>query len=259
MNFLVDYFQHSYLLTEFSQAQIIATLLIFIWTGFVRSGLGFGGSALGLPLMLMVDGSPLFWLPVIGLHLLFFTSLTLATRIKNINWGYTKKALKYILPAKIIGVLGLLSLPTDLLVILIYCITTVYAFLWLGNINLKSNSGWSDKLLLLLGGYVSGTSLTGAPLIVVVFMQHVRKDQLRNTLFFLWFTLVSIKMFTFMMFSVSLQISSSALLIPAAWIGHLVGLKMHSYILNNDLLFKRLTGSLLLIICLLGFYNLLTK
>lgn len=236
---------------------MIATLLIFVWTGFVRSGLGFGGSALGLPLMLMVDSSPLFWLPVIGLHLLFFTSLTLATRIKNINWDYTKKALKYILPAKIVGVFGLLNLPNDLLVIIIYCITTFYAFLWLGNINLKSNSGWSDKLLLILGGYVSGTSLTGAPLIVAVFMQHVKKDQLRNTLFLLWFTLVTIKMMTFLMFSVSLQVSSAALLIPAAWVGHLVGLKLHDVILQNDLLFKRMTGSFLFIVCILGFYSLL--
>ena len=222
----------------------------------MRSGLGFGGSALGLPLMLMVDSSPLFWLPVIGIHLLFFTSLTLATRLKNVDWQYSKYSLKYILPAKLVGVFGLLNLPNDILVLLIYSITMFYAFLWLGNINLKSRSGWSDKLLLILGGYISGTSLTGAPLIVAVFMQHVRKAQLRNTLFVMWFTLVTIKMLTFLIFSVSLHVSSSVLLIPAAWIGHLVGLKLHEFILHKDLLFKRMTGSFLLLVCLLGFYNL---
>ncbi|MBL7003059.1 MAG: TSUP family transporter [Gammaproteobacteria bacterium] len=252
---MLEFITQNELLTEFSQQQLIATLLIFCWTGFVRSGLGFGGSALGLPLMLMVDDSPLFWLPIIGLHLLFFTSLTLLPRLKNIDWGYTKSSLKYILPAKFIGVFGLLNLPNEWLVILIYSITFCYSILWISNLNIKSQSGWSDKLLLTIGGYVSGTSLTGAPLIVAVFMQHVNKFQLRDTLFALWFLLVAIKMSTFVLFSVDLHLLSSILLIPVAWIGHLIGLKMHQHIVHRDLLFKRVTGGILLAICLLGFAN----
>ena len=65
------------LLLDFSQTQLILTGLLFIWAGFVRSGLGFGGAALGLPLMLFIYDQPIFWLPVIGLHLLFFSALTL--------------------------------------------------------------------------------------------------------------------------------------------------------------------------------------
>ncbi len=128
--------------------------------------------------------------------------------------------------------------------------------MWLSNIQLKSKSGWSDKALLTLGGYVSGTSLTGAPLMVAVFMQHVNKHQLRDTLFALWFLLVSIKMSTFALFSVDLHIFSAILLIPAAWIGHLIGLKMHHFILQNYDLFRRITGSLLFIICIIGFASL---
>jgi hypothetical protein len=45
---------------------------------------------------------------------------------------------------------------------------------------------WVDKLLLIFGGYVAGTSLTGAPLIVAVFMRHVARQYLRNTLFVLF-------------------------------------------------------------------------
>jgi hypothetical protein len=57
--------------------------LIFMWAGFVRTGLGFGGAALGLPLMLLVGASPVYWLPVIGLHLLlsfFFLSYNSFTK-----------------------------------------------------------------------------------------------------------------------------------------------------------------------------------
>lgn len=68
-------------LLSFSAMQLLATALVFIWTGFVRSGLGFGGAALGLPLMLFVYDQPLYWLPMIGIHLLFFSALTLRTRI----------------------------------------------------------------------------------------------------------------------------------------------------------------------------------
>ncbi len=252
---MLELLSNSYLITGFSQQQIIATIFIFVWSGFVRSGLGFGGAALGLPLMLIVDDSPLFWLPVIGLHLLFFTSLTICQRLKNIDWRYTRQALKYILPAKIIGVLGLLNLPNNLLVIIIYTITFFYALMWLNNFQIKSQSGWGDKFLLGLGGYVSGTSLTGAPLMVAVFMQHVQKNQLRDTLFALWFILVTIKMATFVVFSVNIQFFSAFILLPAAWIGHLIGLKTHHLILQNDQLFRRLTGVLLLLICLVGFYS----
>jgi uncharacterized membrane protein YfcA len=42
----------------FDNSSLILIGLIFVWTGFVRTGLGFGGAALGLPLMLLVGGSP---------------------------------------------------------------------------------------------------------------------------------------------------------------------------------------------------------
>ena len=49
--------------------------IIFIWSGFVRSGLGFGGSVLSLPFMLLVDNRPLVYLPLISVHLLFFAKI----------------------------------------------------------------------------------------------------------------------------------------------------------------------------------------
>jgi hypothetical protein len=243
-------------LFDFSALQLGLTFLIFVWSGFVRSGLGFGGAALGLPLMLFIYDQPLFWLPVIGTHLLIFTGLTLRTRWNNVDWNYLKKASPYIFPAKLAGVFGLLNLPNDWLIIIIYSITLCYAFLWVLNLTIQSEKGWTDRILLVIGGYVSGTSLTGAPLMVAVFIHHVHKDKLRNTLFVLWFILVTIKMATFASFGFDLHTTSAILLVPAAAIGHVIGLKTHEYILNNGELFKRIIGGVLMAICISGLLSL---
>ena len=241
---------------DFTVTEIILTCLIFVWTGFVRSGLGFGGAALGLPLMLFIINQPIFWLPVIGTHLLFFTSLTLRTRIKNVDWLYLRQSCMFIIPAAIIGVLGLLNLPNLWLVIFVYSVTLIYAVIWLMNWSIASRSVWLDKLFLVTGGYIAGTSLTGAPLMVAVYMRHVAPHQLRNTLFVLWFVLVSIKMSTFAALGVDLHFVTAIMLLPIAAVGHIIGLKMHDRILKNDQLFKRIIGGVLIIISILGLWKL---
>ncbi len=252
---MADLVSQSYLL-QFSAHQLLLAMLVFVWSGFVRSSLGFGGAALGLPLMLLIDDSPLFWLPVIGAHLLAFSGPTLINRLGQVDWRYLKKSLFYILPAKIAGVLGLLNLPNQVLVLIIYAITMTYALMWLLNISIRSSGhGWREKLLLGLGGYVSGTTLSGAPMIVAVYMQHVNLQLLRNTLFVLWFFLVTIKMGTFVAFGFNLYLVSAILLLPAAAVGHIVGLKAHEYMLRNDVAFRRILGGVLCLICLLGFYH----
>ena len=244
------------MLFSFTSLELFLTLLIFIWTGFVRSGLGFGGAALGLPLMLFIYDQPLFWLPVIGAHLLFFSALTLRNRLQNVDWNYLRSSALYIIPTALVGVFGLLNLPTQWLVIFIYSVTLFYAVTWALNIDIRSTSGWVDRLLLMLGGYVAGTSLTGAPLMVAVYMRHVPIHQLRNTLFVLWFILVSIKMSTFALLNVDLQLMTALLLLPVAAIGHVIGLKAHDYILHNDKLFRRITGLVLMLISISGLLSL---
>ena len=243
------------MLADFSTLDIILTALIFIWTGFVRSGLGFGGGALGLPLMLFVYNQPIFWLPIIGVHLLFFSALTLRTRLKDVDWKYLRQSLLFIIPAALVGVFGLLSLPNRWLLLFIYGITLFYAFIWLLNINLRSNKDWVDKTLLILGGYVAGTSLTGAPLMVAVFMRHVAATQLRNTLFVLWFTLVTIKLSTFVVIGVELHTLTALYLLPVAAIGHVAGSYAHEKIMQNDLLFRRIIGGVLIGICMPGIWQ----
>ena len=241
---------------EFSVLEIVLTGLLFMWAGFVRSGLGFGGAALGLPFMLFIYDKPVYWLPIIGAHLLFFTSLTLRTRLNNVNWQYLKSSLFYIIPPALIGVLGLVNLPNLWIVTFIYSITLLYAVMWLLNKSFHSDNVWIDKTLLIFGGYVAGTSLTGAPLMVAVYVRNVNQSQLRNTLFVLWFILVGIKMTTFAALGVDLNVLTAIVLLPVAAVGHFIGLKTHDMILRNDILFKRVIGGMLVIVSGLALWNL---
>lgn len=240
---------------DLSVLEYALVIVIFIWSGFVRSGLGFGGAALGLPLMLFVHDQPLYWLPIIGLHLLIFSSLTLRTRLNNIDWLYLKKASWYIFPAALVGVIGLVQLPTQWLLIFIYSVSLFYAVLWLAGWAIRSGDSWLDKCLLVIGGYVAGTSLTGAPLMVAIFAKNVHKGQLRNTLFVLWFILVSVKMIAFIMLDVNLNAPTSIVLLPFAAIGHVIGLKLHDVIIQNDQTFKRFVGGMLIAVSSLGLWN----
>ncbi len=251
MQYLID---NTFLLS-FTPENIFWSCLVFIWAGFVRSGLGFGGAALGLPIMLFIYDQPLFWLPVIGFHLLFFSGMTLRTRIGDVDWSYLKHSGSYIIPATLVGVMGLITLPNEWLLIFIYGITLFYGIMWSMNWAIQSNHKWVDRFLLTFGGYVAGTSLTGAPLMVAVFMRNVAHSQLRNTLFVLWFLIVTIKMIAFAALNVDLHFLSSMLLLPVAAIGHIIGLKTHDAILRNDTVFKRVVGGTLILVCVVGLFN----
>ena len=236
----------------FTSFEILFISLIFVWIGFVRTGLGFGGAVLGLPLLMLVGGSPIDWLPIIGIHLLFFSGIALARSLNTIDWSYLKRSLPWILPAKIIGVIGLISLPPIVMTLIVYSITSFYALTWMLNYNIASREGWVSRLLLILGGYISGTSLNGAPLLVAVYMQNIDVKRLRNTLFVLWFLLVTIKMSAFLIVDVYINWQFSLMLIPVAALGHFVGLNVHNRIIENDKQFKRWMGSVLILICIAG-------
>ena len=236
----------------FSSLELAIISLIFVWIGFVRTGLGFGGAVLGLPLLMLVGGSPIDWLPIIGIHLLFFSAIALLKALSTIDWNYLKKSLPWILPSKIIGVIGLISLPPIVMTLIVYSITFFYALTWAMNFNIASREGWVSRVLLILGGYISGTSLNGAPLLVAVYMQSIDIKKLRNTLFVLWFLLVTIKMGAFVIVDVYINWQFSLMLIPIAALGHFIGLKVHDRIIENDTQFKRWMGGVLILICLAG-------
>jgi uncharacterized membrane protein YfcA len=219
---------------DFSTTQLIAISAIFVWSGFVRAGLGFGGAALALPLLLIVLDKPLFFLPIIATHLLIFSSITAGRGLKNIDRAFLKESLRWMIIPKLAGVIGLLSLPNDWMVWIIYAITGFYAITWIIKWEIRSQSPWVDRLLFIIGGYFSGVSLIGAPLIVAVAVRKMAIDAYRDTLFVLWFILVVIKMLAFAIAGVDLQWQWSLMLLLPTTLGHLMGLRFHQQMLKRD-------------------------
>lgn len=219
---------------DLTTEQWLAVVLIFLWSGFVRSGIGFGGAALGLPLLLLVKDEPLLFLPIIGIHLLIFTTLTAGGRLKHIDWGFVKQAMSWMIVPKIIGVIGLLSLPTSWMVIFVFSISAAYAISWIVQRPVQVHSPWLDRGLLLIGGYVSGASLVGAPLIASVAIRKVPLDAYRDTLFVLWFLLVTIKMGAFVAVGVDLQWQWALWLLAPTAVGHVIGLRFHDRLVKQD-------------------------
>lgn len=219
---------------DFTLGQWLAAIVIFIWSGFVRSGIGFGGAALGLPLLLLVQDDPLLFLPIIGWHLLFFTSITAGGRLKNIDWGFVKRSMGWMIIPKLIGVIGLLALPTHWMVIFVFAISAAYAVSWVSQTRLPFHSPWLDRFFLLIGGYVSGASLVGAPLIASVAIRHVPLTAYRDTLFALWFILVVIKLGALMAVGIDMQFEWALVFLAPAAIGHVIGLRLHDQLVKQD-------------------------
>lgn len=229
--------------------------LIFVWSGFVRSGLGFGGAALGLPLMLLVVDAPLLWLPMVAIHLLIFSVMTVYDRLREVDWPYLKKSLAVLIIPKLAGVFGLLSLPNEILVAIIYGVTFLYGLAYLCNYVFRSRNTFFDNLLLVMGGYASGVSLMGAPLISAVYARNVAIHELRVTLFVLWAILVVIKMSTLVYFEVDLQVRYALYFLPLAAVGHWFGLRMHTRLVQGDgSHYKRAMGVALVVISGYGLF-----
>ena len=237
--------------------------LLFIWSGFVRSGLGFGGAVLSLPFLLMIRGEPLLFLPLISVHLLFFSALTVwqahssgqkTTDGKGtVDWSFLRYALPLMIIPKIIGVAGVITLPGYVMSGFIFCLVTVYGMSYLLNKPFRSGSPRFDAAVMLIGGYVSGASLIAAPLVVPIAASRVPREQLRDTLFVLWFILVGLKLIAFVATGVDLHLKEHIWLLPCATIGHLIGLRFHRYSLKADAsVFYRYLGGALVAVSLVG-------
>ncbi|SEM15826.1 TSUP family transporter [Halomonas daqiaonensis] len=250
--------------------QLVLIGLIFVWSGFVRTSLGFGGAVLSLPFLLLVLDEPLVFLPIIAIHLLIFSSWIAwrghrqlvadnagqAPSEGNIDWGYLLRAMKVMIIPKLIGVVGLLTLPGDVLTSIIFVIVMVYAVGYVLDRPFRSHNRILDGVLLALGGYVSGTSLIGAPLIVAVFAAHVATHQLRDTLFVLWFILVLIKMISFVVAGIDLQLIHQLWLLPCALIGHLIGERAHRFMVGSRTnLYFRVLGGVLILVSVVGLFS----
>jgi uncharacterized membrane protein YfcA len=148
---------------------------------------------------------------------------------------------------KLAGVIGLLMLPTDLMNIIIFSLITGYALTYIFDKPLQSNSRIVDVILLAAAAYISGTSLIGGPLVIAVALRHIKPHEFRNTLFMVWWILVSIKLTAFVIADVDIQLLNALLLLPCAALGHLIGHRFHQQLLQRDSRsFYRILGWVLL-------------
>jgi len=238
--------------------QLALIALCFVWSGFVRSGLGFGGAALSLPLLLMFNNNPLLFLPAIAFHLLFFSSLTVLTRMSNVDWRFLIKMCAALSIPFTVGLVGLLNFPATMLSAMVYGFTLVYGIGYVVNYVFTSNNKLADVLFMSFGGYVSGVSLIGAPLIVAAGGRYLAKEKLRDTFFVLWIVMVIFKLGTFVAADVNLQWRLALLTFPLAAAGHFLGLKAHQLILSgNKAYFERVIGAGLILVSIIGLFNLL--
>jgi uncharacterized membrane protein YfcA len=255
--------------------QYLLIVLVFIWSGFVRSGLGFGGALFTIPFLLLIHNDPLFFLPIISIHLLFFAALTLLPNrvwLKNlpsvqtvhqtqptVNWRFVRYALLIMIIPKLAGVIGLLILPSDLMNCIIFLLIGAYSVTYIIGQPLQSNSRLLDIVFLILGAYISGTSLIGGPLVIAVAMRHIKSHEFRNTLFVLWTVLVSIKLCAFAYADVDLQFVAALWLLPFAGIGHFIGLRFHQQLLQqSNARFYQILGGVLLTASLAGIVQILS-
>jgi hypothetical protein len=77
------------------------------------------------------------------------------------------------------------------------------------------------------------------------------REQLRDTLFVLWFVLVGVKLIAFVATGVDLQWIHHLWLLPCAAVGHVLGLRFHTYTLQSDtrVFFRVLGLGLLAVSC----------
>lgn len=135
----------------------------------------FGGAALGLPLLLFVHNDPRLWLPISSVQLLFFR-LNLVYPIAQCRLEIFAPLFCLHCPTRYYWRFRLAEPACTVAEFFIYSITLFYGFMWLFNRNIASQGNRVDKLLLIIGGYVAGTSLTGALLMVAVYMRNVSKE-----------------------------------------------------------------------------------
>ena len=235
---------------------MLAIALCFVWSGFVRSGLGFGGAALSLPIFLQIVESPLIFLPALAWQVLFFSSFTVITRMHNVSWRFLGKlGMQLAIPFSV-GLFGLLSFPANILAGIVYVTTFMFGTAYISNRMLSGGNKFLNSVSLALGGYVSGIALIGAPLIVAASSHRLKTRQVRDTFFVFWIGMVLCKLSALKIADIDLQWKLSLLTLPLVGIGHFFGLKLHKRIISGDRSgFNRLVGAGLCLVSLLGLYS----
>lgn len=214
--------------------QYVAIALCFVWSGFVRSGLGFGGAALTLPFLLLIIDNPIVFLPAISWQLLCISIATVVTRLENVHWGFLLRLVSVLFIPFVLGLLGLFNFSGVVLSLTVFCVTFIYGISYFTNKTLSSGSRVFNGLGLLFGGYVSGAALIGAPIIVASTSRYLPAHMVRDTFFVLWIVLVVFKLTGFVVAEIDLQWKLTLLTFPMTLLGHFLGQLVHDKLVEGD-------------------------
>jgi hypothetical protein len=89
--------------------------------------------------------------------------------------------------------------------------------------------------------------------VIAVAMRHIKPHEFRNTLFVIWWILVSIKLCAFVIANIDIQLLNALWLLPFAGVGHLIGHRFHQQLLLRDSAsFYRILGWILLGTAMVG-------
>ena len=238
---------------EFTVYSVVILAFAFWWSGFVRAGLGFGGAGLMYPIALLAVDSVIFLVPIVCIQLLVFSCTTLLRDHQLINWRVAASLFGATLPAVLVGVFGLIQLPQLTVLLILYGIIAAYALSYIFNFRVRSPSKWIEVPSLLVGGYASGIALAGAPVIAAVGIRYLEKEEVRATLFVVWVLTATIKLSTLYSFDIDLQLRHQLWLLPMAFAGHLMGMRLHDRLLEmQSFVFYRWMGIGLLSLSLIG-------
>ena len=244
-------------MTDLSVVQMGMLLVVFIWSGFVRAGLGFGGTALALPFALVVVESAQVVVPLLLVQLFVFSVVNTWRRFDNIDWRYVGYLTAVLVLPVLAGVFTLINLPNHLFLMLVYVGVLGVAIQYIVQVELKSTSKAVDLLLLMVGGYVLGSTTAGGPPIVAVSMRYVARDQVRDTLLGLWSLASAMNLVVLFQAEVDLQWRSQLWLLPATVVGHLIGERFHRQLLTmHTAVFYRVLGAALFIVTVMGLIKL---
>jgi uncharacterized protein len=244
-------------MTDLSAVQTCLLMLVFAWSGFVRAGLGFGGTALALPLALIVVESAQVVVPLFLVQLFVLSGVHTWRHRGNIDWrsvGYLTALL--VMPV-LAGVYTLIKLPHHGFMTLVYLCVLGVAMQYIVPFEFTSTRKAVDLVLLLVGGYVLGSTTAGGPPIVAVSMRYVARDKVRDTLLGLWLLVSAMNLVVLSQADVDLQWRSQLWLLPATVVGHCMGDRCHRQLLTMQTTgFYRVVGAALLIVTVIGLIKL---
>ncbi|MFH0776575.1 MAG: TSUP family transporter [Patescibacteria group bacterium] len=236
---------------NFEPATLAFLFGCFVWSGFTRTGFGFGANALMLPIALLVVPQPLVIIPVVAAQAIIFCGFEAGRNFWRIDWKTLGQIFLITILPFFAGLYGLIKFPDRVLVIGIYLVTLLYATSYIFNLKIKKGSKIVDIFSLILGGYVTGFSLSGGPPIVAVALKKIPKNLFRNSMLAFWTLVGSIKLSALALAGVDLQTGLFVFTLPAVLIGHLIGLRFHDRILHSQKFYHWL-GSVLLVVAIIG-------